>query len=85
MFASFRLRRVWRLIDGNRLSDADVNVTDVLEENELRDDVAVLPGRRVCDRPFFFEPPRHPIQRVVGQSVCVEALLALEVVTSPQF
>ena len=78
-----RLLCLERTIGGNRLLDARVDLPEVFEQHELRDDVAVVRRGGVRDCTFFFEPPGHSVQRVIGERVGVEALLALEVADQP--
>jgi hypothetical protein len=58
---------------------AHLGITQVLEQNEFRSDVAVAGRRGVRDAPFLFEPPGHTVQRFVGKIVGRTAALPLEV------
>jgi hypothetical protein len=78
-----RLLCLERTIGGNRLLDVRVDLPEVFEQHEFRDDVAVVRRGGVRDCAFFFEPPRHSVQCVVGERVGVETLLALEVPDQP--
>src|SRR5262245_15044625 len=60
-----------------------VDPTQVLEEHELGDDVAVADRRRVYDRALFRKAAGDTIQRFVGKLIGREAALVAEVPDEP--